>query len=325
MAVLAIQIATHPPAGLPDFGLVVSAVAMTVVAACCGWIVGSLAPIPVAVPVSILAVAQWSQYPLTDGANVSWRHMTGYAMYLCCDAIEQAPDWRAILASVPLAAVLFLLAALTIRMQWRHLALPAAAAVTIALLSANVLTTGTNATASVLRDLGSQVCEGDNPAVCTYPETPATTRAFVAAVLSSGYDIADEVGIDLPSSVSAPAQQEAGSSFARLAVHFPVEPTYRQILTTFTSELYAQTTCNPIVLDSSIQLPDYVVIPYALATTMGADPSEVLPNVAFGSETSVEMAPVSPAEVEAALGLPTQEDRLKLVLDWQLAQSDCEG
>lgn len=326
LIVLIIEVLTMPPRGLPDLSLLATFAAMTVSAVSFGWIVGSILPVALAVPVSILIVVEWASYPLTDGSNVSWRNITGYATFLCCGYVDQGPDLRATLAPLATSIVLVVVAALTVRLRWRFLALPALAALALALIVANTVVGGTNATASALRSFSAQKCEGQAPRVCLYPEATSATRMLIEKTLGSAYKAAENAGIGLPAGVVAPSRENQSNGTSVVSVSFPSIATSDEILAIFAAQYYEQLSCRRPSSSPNGGLPESVVVPYALALTMGADPDAALPTLSYGSEnpSSVDV-PVTPAKTKEALGVRDRSDGVRLAKAWYEAQSGCGG
>ncbi|MFF7291664.1 hypothetical protein ACFY9N_03940 [Microbacterium sp. NPDC008134] len=320
-----LELQTGAPQGHLDLLPLIPFSAMTLAALSFGWIVGSLAPTPLAVPIAILATAQWVMYPLSDGDNVSWRNITGYATFMCCDLVDLTLDPRAAWGPVPIALALFAVAVLTIKARMMRIALPALVTITLAVILSNVIVLGTDATASQLRSADSQVCQGEAPVVCLYPEVPEATRDLISTTLTSGFSELEASGLDHPTVVAAPSSGTTTTSGETTTVRFPMSTTRDAVLSSVAGAMYEQMTCAPASPPQPGALPENVVVPYALALAMGADPVAALPSVAFseGEGTSLDTS-VDPAELRQALGIASQDDATSTVKTWQQRQLACQ-
>lgn len=128
--------------------------------------------------------------------------LTGGELNDCC-AIENVPDWRALLAPTLLAAGMFLAwaAVVVLRKRISQMGVASSAlAVSLVLACLTVHTMG--AYADSPRDVDEMACAGTAPRVCTWPEQ-AAEAAQIRSVVTSGWKHLAAVGVQVPLTVSS--------------------------------------------------------------------------------------------------------------------------
>lgn len=300
---------------------------MTLTSVSFGWVLGAMIPIPISVPLAILAVSQWASYPLADPVNLSWRNIAGYATFMCCDFVEQALDPRAMVAPLLIAVALFIVSVLTVRVPLRQLGMPALVGVVLVGMAANALVAGTTATASSLRSSAEQVCVGESPRVCLYPEVPPQDRQLIAATLHEAYQRASPHGIEFAATVIAPAMDlPAGRDI--LVMDVSSASTADEILRAFAASAYAELTCSTSLVSAPARsdLPEEMIIAYALALVLGADSVGALPNFEIveggEGEPGQTVKPMPSDEAIELLGIDTP-DAAAVVAQWHRDQVEC--
>lgn len=324
-ATVLISLAGTPALGQLHLSVLLVYLSMAVVSVSLGWILGTILPVPIAVPLAIFLEAYWGISALADGDDLARRNMTGFATFMCCDFVEQTIDPRAVIAPLIIAVALLGVALLSIRVAWVKLAIPAILSIGIAGMCSTHLVSGTNATATVLRSSAEQVCSGENPEVCLYPEVPERERKLIATTLQQVYRAAAKEGMAFAKTIRQFAAEEpAGRN--TLSVHISSWAESRdQILSTFASSLYDHTTCNPADPDPESEFQEDEVVPYALALVFGADSNAALPQwqILEGGEDGDVARPVPPEEIKAMLGVNSLDDATKAAKLWYQNQSQC--
>lgn len=302
--------------------LTFAAMAMTAIGA--GWLLGTLLPAPVAVPIAIFGILQWAVFPLTDGSNTSWRNMTGYAVFMCCEFVNNIPDPRAIFAPVIIGVALGLIAILSVRYEVIYWASAAVPLLAISIFAAHALAVGTSATGGQLRSAADLDCNHDTSlTVCLLPETRMTEGESIVSVLASGYQSAKELGVTLPSRVSETTSETVDPT-STTTVDFTGDTHPDRLLATYSSAIYQTITCRPASVPS--QLPATIVVPYSLALVMGATPEGALPSIAIslsGEGANSSETELSSAQLIDALNVKSKSDALANVNTWLELQRDC--
>ena len=193
--------------------ILLSYFATTLSAVLSGYILGFYFVAPVAIPVALILNYQWASFPLQDGSNLSWRHMSGYTLIDCCTTVYEQPAPVALLAPLFMAAaLLFSVAVLfwTVRVWIR--AVSTLAAITVAALIAYILVSPLSAYPSEMRDPSALVCKGNEPVVCIWPEQEEVEGASDRNALDSAFQSLVMAGHDIPSRIETRDDQSGATT-----------------------------------------------------------------------------------------------------------------
>lgn len=316
-AIVLVQVERASPA--PQlFGLevLITFAAMTVAAIGFGYSLGVLMPVPVALPISIFAVYEWITFPQLDNINLSWRNITGYTLYACCDVTSYGPDTRSVIA--PILTGVAIVVVVVLVMRFRLLAiLPSAAVIVAAVFAANVLVAGTQAQGQSVRPASDLHCSGSAPKVCVYPEQ---AHFGMDAVASKAWNRARDAGVTLPNLIEA--SDEAKETDDRILFSAPAGADDEEVLKAMAVGTYNTLTCNFPSSEPSA-LPSDVRTVYALGVVFGADPEGTLPQMFASEDAAAEGSQISPDKVREEIGISTTSEATKAVKAWLDAQHDC--
>ena len=316
------------PPGKLNLSILLVYLSMTIVSVSAGWILGAILPVAIAVPLAIVLQMQWSFGSLADSNDISWRNITGFATYMCCDFVEHTLDSRAVLAPLLIAVVGLALAILSIRVPRIKLALLATVCVVAIGFFANSLVADTSPMATGLRSSGEQLCGGEQPMVCLLPEMSDEERSFVTSTLNSAYRNTEQNGLMFPREVRAPSADIPGGRDI-VILEISGGESRDELLTRFGNNMYKSVTCNPSVPDPDSEFQEDEILPYALALAFGADSEEALPRWAFveGDEGGVDQMarPIPADELKSLLGINTLDDATDAVERWYEKQAKCGG
>ncbi|WP_146168438.1 hypothetical protein [Rathayibacter caricis] len=295
---------------------------MTITSISFGWLLGSLLPTPIAVPIAIFAAFQWAVSPLLDASNVSWRNIAGYAIFACCDTAAYQPDGRALLAPVVVAVGVLIAALLTFRSSKFRWLIPACGSIALTIVVANLIAVNTTATAGSLRNVADQACQTSNEVTyCVYPETLSSgEQRDYLGYITPGVTSLQDRGMVLPKTIRAPHD---GSSPAEIQLDIGAGRSQPDVLIATAGAIYASLTCSPAESESDIG-PD-VIVPYAIALLMGGEPLSVLPPIAiYDSEVPGAVGrELTPTEVQEKLGIADDNAAESVVDAWQSSQTSC--
>lgn len=313
-----------PTASEPHLGLLVVFAAMTVVATGIGWLAGTLLPLALALPVALFLAFEWAVYPLSDGGNVSYRNMTGYALFGCCDSASYEPTPRALVS--PVVVMLGVLIAVLVairhhgRVRW---ILAAAPALATAVVVANVVAAGTGPYGEQLRDGAAEDCAGREPTVCVFPEAgSARARTLMHNTISDAYRDARAAGLTLPPRVMMTSRypvNRTGVTFVNLASTFGRQ----EIVQAYSDGIYSSLQCTKEVPPDARLLPG-TDVQFALGVALGLDVETATPQISIGGEEGAAAGrELSPAEIRQLLGVTNHEAAVDVARRWLERQYAC--
>ncbi|QTX03963.1 hypothetical protein [Agromyces archimandritae] len=327
ISVLALQsaIALPAPPNTSAALLLVVAVVQTVTAISIGAALGMLLPAPLATGLALFGLLAWAVYPNTDPENVSWRNITGYALFGCCDSFAYAPDWKALLGPllVGLAAIAAFL--FTAGGTHRSVTAPSSAVVLSAgVIAALTIVSGTGPTGATARTPSDLVCRGTDPSICLFPEQWASSNAtIIEASFRDAYRSATDHDIDIPSRVSGAILHADGRGPDSETLVGVVDTAGRDtIIKTYADAVIASSRTCPESDWAEGQLPPETISGYALAMLMGGDASGVLPDQAISVNMEVGTA-LSSQQVIDMLAIRSVNDAESSARGWFTAQAIC--
>jgi hypothetical protein len=308
-----------PAPTVPDLAMLLTFAAMAVAAVSFGYILGRFVYSAVAVPVAIFAMYQWIIYPQLDGDDVSWRNITGFSVYGCCDALNFVADPRGVLAPVLVAAGLLVALWLVVRYRWWKALVPAAIALTVALLASTAVAAGTEATPSALRSSADLSCQGDEPVVCLWPEQEASADGGnLTAELTKAYETARTAGFDLPDRIEPVSRAPLDGSRIQVDV---ASSAGDAVAAAFGLGVATSLSCS--VPENEDPQAYQQAAGYALGVLAGADPDTSLPALYTFEDDGLTSRPMTQEEVRDYLGVADAAGAGALGRAWQTQQTDC--
>lgn len=319
------QALIQPPfASAPSVGLVGVFAAMTIVATGIGWLSGALLPLPIALPVALFVAFEWAVYPLADGSHLSYRNVTGYALFGCCDSASYQPALRALISPVVVAAGM--LVAVHFAVSWRgrfRRMLPSVPALAVAIAMAVYVAAGTGAYGGQLRDATAEHCVGDAPRVCVFREVgSAEERALMEETIRAGYGNAEAAGLSLPSQVLMSARYPVNRTEVTF-VSLSGAVDRRQIIQVYAHGIYASLQCTEEAPPDP-RVPPGTDVQFALSTVLGLDVESATPQISVGGEEGTDPGrELSPAEIRQLLRVTDRQSAVTLAHEWLTQQYAC--
>jgi hypothetical protein len=187
--------------GHPTFVILLVIAAIVAGYSALGYAMGRLLHPVVSLPLALFGGFWCIAYP--PALYPVWvGKLTGGELNDCC-AIENVPDWRALLAPVLLAAGMFVAwaAVAVLRHKAGRIGL-ALSALAVSLGAACLTVHNMGAYADSPRDVSEMTCSGTAPRVCTWPEQKAESSQ-IRSVVTGGWKHLTAVGVPVPHTVSS--------------------------------------------------------------------------------------------------------------------------
>lgn len=209
--------------GFPELGILVYQLAVLVFSTLLGFVLGSLLPAAVAIPLSAFASYQLLVVPPSLDSN-AYMIMSGWGQWACC-SLDHSFNYLNLLLSLIAHAVFALLFALLALVRWSRIA---------AWLKGLVFSIGSIATwaalllflnvshslpqwPEIIRTRSDLVCEGNAPKVCLYPnqDFDKTARPQIRQI----WMMLHEYDQEIPSTIVGRSTPEYVPSEMQLTLH----------------------------------------------------------------------------------------------------------